>query len=325
MSNNNERNKILESHKLFVNFLNLDIINNLINLFKQKVELKKYIENERKKRGLNNNIKIKSKFYIPKNRIPTLILDIIKHNKSFIHLSIHLPLNHLNPENSGILHFYKNIYETKINKTKKQNKNKLYTLINIVQPEGKPNSLEFSIDNNTKLNKSVNIYNKEIQKEMSIIITVLNKLFDENNNEYYVGYNRDITNIHNQTNNTALIINTHTTYATRKNKGKTYFPEIKKIPNSLIEYKNQSKYKRKTQGKNTLTLKNRKSRIDKWLEPSENNINLSLLKPNNNADNTNIENKNKTQRNSSKRRGKIETRSATTYTENNINLSFLKK
>jgi hypothetical protein len=316
MSNNNdnESKSILETHKLFVNFLNLDIINNLINLFNEKVNLKKYIENERKKRGLHKNIKIKSRFYIPKNRIPTLILDIIKNNKSFIHLSIHLPLKHLNPENSGILHFYKNVYETKINKTKKQNENKLYTLINVIHPEDKPNSLEFSIDNNTKLNKTVNIYNKEIQKEMDVILTVLNRLFDEDNHEYYIGYNKEMTNIHNQTNNVARIINKYKKYATRKNKGKTYFPKIKKIPSFSI------KYKRKT-------LKNRKNGIETRpaLTYTENNINLSLLKPNNSENNTNIEYKRKTDQNSSKRRGKIETRPATTYAKNNVNLSFFEK
>jgi hypothetical protein len=272
-NNDNECKSILESHKLFVKFLNLDIINNLINLFNEKEKLKKYIEDERKKRGLNNNIKIKSRFYIPKNRIPTLILDIIKNNKSFIHLSIHLPLKYLSTENSGIIHFYKNVYENKINKTKKQNQNKLYSIINILQPEGKPNSLEFSIDNTTKLNKAVNIYNKEIQEEMDVIITVLNRLFDENNNEYYIGYNKEIMNIHNQTNNVARIINKYKKYATRKNKRKTYFPKIKKIPNFSI------KYKRKT-------LKNRKSGIETRpaLTYTENNINLSLLKPNNNID-----------------------------------------
>jgi hypothetical protein len=120
MSSIKERNKILGSHKLFVKFLNLDIINNLINLFNDKQILKNYIKGERKRQGLNDIIKIKSRFYISEDGIPTLILDIIKKNKSFIHLSIHLPLKYLTPEKSGIIHFYRNIYESKINKTKKK-------------------------------------------------------------------------------------------------------------------------------------------------------------------------------------------------------------
>jgi hypothetical protein len=117
---------------------------------------------------------------------------------------------------------------------------------------------------------------------MDIILTILNRLFDEDNYEYYIGYDKEITNIHNQTNNTARIINTHKKYATRKNKGKTYFPAIKNNnENYLIDYINETRYKRKTQRKNLSKFKNTKS--------------------------------------------KLETRPATTHTENNVNLSFFQK
>jgi hypothetical protein len=116
----------------------------------------------------------------------------------------------------------------------------------------------------------------------------LNRLFDEDNNEYYVGYDKEITNIHNQTNNTARIINIYNKYATRKNKEKTYFPKIKNNnENYSVNYINETHYKRKTQSKSSSNLKNRKSRIETRPASTytENNINLSLLKPNNNTNN----------------------------------------
>ncbi len=225
-----KRNKIIQSQIQFGNFLDSDIINKLVNLFdannKTDISIVKYIENERKLRKYNtSNIEIKSDVYDIDKKNPTLFVKIIKNGTEIIHLSIHLIANKLKPQNTGLIHFKKDIYK-KINK-KIQNK-LLYALISVTVPPNKPKSLEFKIADgyNTPSNvKNINKYDSDIQKEMDTIISVLNRLFNEKDTEFYIGNPNILYSIHRNTNNILNNINKHSKHTTRKNKW------IKILPN----------------------------------------------------------------------------------------------
>jgi hypothetical protein len=247
----NKRERIIQSQVLFGNFLNSEIINNLVLLFdennKTNHSIVKYIENERNIEGLNtSNIVIKSKVYGTNKDNTTLILKLFKDNNQILHLTIHLITSNLKPENDGIIHFKKNIY-----KMSSRKRYKLYSLVSIKQPINKSNSLEFSINEgyNTPSDvPNVQKYDTEIKKEMDIIIKVLNRLFDEKNTEMYIGKKSMIPNIHFKTNNVLNNINKHSKYTVRKNKGTQYINK-----SSLYESKMNIMYnktKRRTLRKN---------------------------------------------------------------------------
>jgi hypothetical protein len=59
---------------------------------------------------------------------------------------------------------------------------------------------------------------------MDVIINVLNRLFDEDD-EYYIGNNSTLYPIHKKTNLVLNNINKHTTIITRKNKGTFLYPK----------------------------------------------------------------------------------------------------
>jgi hypothetical protein len=235
----------LQSQLLFGNFLDTDIVTSLVNLFKDNrnyttPKIVKYIEDERKLQGLDNrNVKVESEIYnIITNSIDkkdssrkgaTLLLKIIKNNKEFIHLTIHLVPTTINSDKDGLIHIFKDVYKTKgdTNKTKSvpsRETNKLYALISVKQPDGKPNSLEFSIDKQYYKTNVPTIINSdkiddEINKEMDVILTVLNSLFDEENIEFYIGGKDKLREINQTTNKVLNNINMHSLLTTRKNKG----------------------------------------------------------------------------------------------------------
>lgn len=150
-------------------------------------------------------------------------MSIKKNNIDFIHLSIHIAPKELKPTKTGLIHIYKEIYKNINTSIPKQ---LLYALISVQQPTDKPNSLEFSIayGYNTIDVPNAHLYDPEIQQEMNVIIAVLNKIFDENNKEYYIG--NKIYPIHNKANIVLKNINTRTKYTVRKNIGKTLMPEL---------------------------------------------------------------------------------------------------
>jgi hypothetical protein len=246
-----KRNKIIKSQLLFGNFLNTDIILKLISLFDKNNNtdnnITKFIQDERKEQGLNNStVKIRSEVYKTNKTHYTLHLQIIKNGIEFIHLSIHLISNTINSDKDGLIHIYKNIYKKSISSRKRY---KLYALISVKQPVNKPNSLEFFIANgyNTPPNvRNTETYDSQIQDEMNIIVTVLNKLFDENNPEMYIGnkYNNKIYSVHNITNNVLNNINKYSKYTTRKNKGTKIFHSFNNIP-IIIKDKNKRRTFRK--------------------------------------------------------------------------------
>ena len=115
----NERSAIIQSQKLFGNFLDADIINKLIQLFDNKNtnigkndKITKYIEDERRKQGLDNtNVLIESEVYGYTRKNSTLHLLIKKNNIDFIHLTIHISPEDLPPQHSTMIHISKDIYK----------------------------------------------------------------------------------------------------------------------------------------------------------------------------------------------------------------------
>lgn len=244
-----ERSETIQSQTKFTCFLNFDMINILIQLFHENgndnsTRIVKYIEDERKVRGLNGtNTKIESKVYGEDRKNSTLHLEIIKKNKRLLHLSIHLCATTLDPQKTGIFHIRKNIYNDRSKKTKKNKKTKnheqksLYALISVKEIINKPNSLKFSIVDDT------GIHDPEIQAEMDVIITVLNRLFDEDNAEFYIGNQNKFVFIHNKTNSVLENMNKHTKLATRKNRGFRLFPLSTNEPTFTIESRKLDKKK----------------------------------------------------------------------------------
>ena len=181
------RGTIIQTQKLFTQFMNTDMINTLIHLFdcsdntynENNLKIRKYIENERKLRGMNSGITtIESSVYGYNKGNTSFNLSILQHNKKYIHLSIHLSPNTLEAKDNGMIHIYKDIYKQLGPPISKRG---LYALISVKQPMNKPDSLEFSItDGYTTPNaKNAAQYDPDIQKEMDVIITVLNRIFDE--------------------------------------------------------------------------------------------------------------------------------------------------
>ncbi len=114
-------------------------------------------------------------------------------------------------------------------------KKALYTLISVEQPVDKLKSLKFKISNGyeTKGVYNSNIYDPLLQKEMDVIITVLNRLFDENNKEYYIGNSNSLFHLQNKTNLCLKNINNYTKYVSRKNKGIRLIPLVNNIIHNI--------------------------------------------------------------------------------------------
>ena len=114
-----------------------------------------------------------------------------------------------------MIHIYKNIYK---NINASVAKKSLYALISVKRPINKQHSLEFSIDDGYTTPNVANayLYDPEIQKEMDVIIAVLNRIFDEDNKEYYIGNKDRLVSIHSRTNNVLENINKRTAFVSRK-------------------------------------------------------------------------------------------------------------
>lgn len=190
------------------------------NIFTDKdYSISKYIENERELRGLDSsNITVNSKVFGENRQDSSLLLVIAKNGKDLIHITIHLSPKYLTPRASGMIHIVKNVIkQRKLNKLLQP---LTYALIAVHQPPGKPHSLEFSIADGyeTAGINGANKYDREIQQEMDVILTVLNRLFDEDNAEYYIGRNEGPPFLHNKT---LPVLNNidRTKFYSRRNKG----------------------------------------------------------------------------------------------------------
>jgi hypothetical protein len=238
------RNKIIKTHPQFGNLLDGRLINVLINLFDEddlthNIKIKEYIKDERKNQGLNDsNVIIKSEAYRHDINEYSLILKIIKNGIEMVHLTIHLTPTTLAPELNGVIHFYKNTYKYKVSSRKRY---KLYALISVKQPIHKQQSLEFAIANgyNTPSVTNATAYDSELQKEMKVIITVLNRLFNESNTEFYIGDQDKLYPLHKDIDRILNNINSHTQIVSRKNKGVKMMPKTGTNSGLIIYAKNK--------------------------------------------------------------------------------------
>jgi len=182
------------------------MMNKLVNLFDDTVsspnKISKYVESERKLRGMDEATAV-GKAYGENTEKSTLLLEIIKRNKVLLHITFHLSPYSLEPENTGAIHITKNIYRKK----QKIGKNR-YSLIRVHTPIGKDKSLEFSIADGYKT-PGINVDEKELQKEMDVIIYVINRIFDEYD-PYYIGIEEEIINVSLKINSFLNSINTST-------------------------------------------------------------------------------------------------------------------
>jgi hypothetical protein len=237
------RLNILQTHARMCSFLDGNIVNTLVHLFESNI-ISKYIEDERIFQGINSSdIIITSNVDIESSHGPSLYLNIIKNNQKYIHLSIHLCIDNLEPIKQGTVHMVKNIFDditryTNISKTKfKRLKPHMYALITVHQPANKPNSLEFSIDDEylTTDISGANTNDSQLQQEMKAIVDVLNRIFNEKNEKYYIARKKNMTNIHNKTNTILTNMNRYTKYATRKNHGVLLGPRPSNQPTLVIK------------------------------------------------------------------------------------------
>lgn len=241
------RGKILQSHANFIKFFDKYTIHALVNLFNTKCNTCKdkittYLAEERSQRGLHDdNVIINSEVYGTIVGNTGLNLTVKKDNKDYVHLSIHLTFKSLKPQQAGIIHIYKDFYESLDPNISKK---KLYALILVVPSQTKPNTLEFSIADgyNTPNIENAAMYDVEMQKEMDSILSVLNNLFDEDNEEFYIGSPGKIIHIHNKVNSVLTDLNSHSKYATRRNKCKLMFNTVS---NNISMRINMSKNKPK--------------------------------------------------------------------------------
>lgn len=242
-----KRNGIIQSQKQFIKYLNKRMINKLINLFSGKnPKIIKYVQDERATRRLKNDtITVTSNVYGEKDDNSSFEIVIMKTNIRLLHISIHLSVSKLKPNDTGIIHIMKDIFKT-APKIIYQNK-MLYALISVKQPVNKLNSLEFSIDdgyvtpsmpnrnaNNTELHNELDTM---IQPEMDAIIAVLNTIFDETKPEFFIGTPKNIYTIHNKTNNVLQNMNRHINHVTRKNKGNLMIKQGNIFPQQLLPRK----------------------------------------------------------------------------------------
>jgi hypothetical protein len=239
----NRRKEIIESQLLFWSFLDSITMNKLINLFDDSIKIpdkiSKYVENERRLRGMDE-ASIIGKVYGENLGNSTLLLEIIKHNKAILHITFHLSPKTLNSKHTGAIHISKNIYKERNNILKK----KKYALIRVDKPVGKPNSLEFKIADGYRTS-GINADEKELQQEMDVIIYVINRIFDEND-QYYIGVKEELVDIHPRINTFLNNINKRP-LVKLKNKGVRMIRKINKnIPAVPVFY---NKYHKTPKGR----------------------------------------------------------------------------
>jgi hypothetical protein len=240
------RNSIIQTQKNFWKYLNTDIVNNLIHLFDNKIQesnekIIKYIKDEREARGLDSSgIVIESSVYGQDDSNSSLLVEIKKNGIPILHLSIHLCPKSFKPKDAGLIHMFKNFYKT-VNPI--PTKKSLYALISVQIPNNKQKSLKFSIANGYTTPGATNshLYDPEIQQEMDVIITVLNNIFDEENEKMYIG--NMLVPIHNLTNTVLININSFKQHIKRNNNGKLISPQFNTV-SPIYNHKNHTHIKK---------------------------------------------------------------------------------
>lgn len=227
--------RIIQSHRSLGPFLDRFMINRLNAWFKNNGRVTEFVKEERRHRGLDEaNTTVESMVYGTKENNTTLLLEIKKNGECFIHLTIHLSPDELGLtiKGTGIVHIVKNIYIKRIPIKKKYRIKSMYA---VYQTHGKPHSLQFRIAEHYRTPEIPEIvphidkYDEEVKQEMDVLTSVLNKLFDEDDREHYVGdydavhhgsHNNEKSNtVEPNTNNILRNINLHSHAITRKDKG----------------------------------------------------------------------------------------------------------
>ena len=232
--NLDRRKGVIDGQKRLIEFLDADKFNRLVHLFDEKVDnnadgekhIIKFIQKERQSRGLSDDgVTMYSMVYGECVNNSTLHVNIVKDKIDYIHLSIHLSPIKLIPKDQGIIHFVKDIYLNLFKFTKSQ-KRPLYTLVHVDQPPHKPNSLHFfrTDGDRTNVDKSKGDYDADLAIEMDVILAVMNRLFDEDDKEYYIGSPDIIYPIHKRTENVLVNVNRPNVIPKRRNKGKMLLP-----------------------------------------------------------------------------------------------------
>ena len=198
--------------------------------------------------------------YEPTMHNGTLIATIKKNNINYVHISIHVSPSKLEPNKQGIIHFKKDIYLKKVNK---RTSHKIYTLIHIEQPPNKLNSLRFFRTDGdvTNVDKSQGDYDADLAIEMDIILAVMNRIFDEDDKEYYIGDSDSIYPIHNKTNNLLNNVNRLNVIPKRRNIGSMLMPSLQHT-NHIIGLplrKRTAKVKKNTRNQSANKESSRKS------------------------------------------------------------------
>lgn len=187
---------IIDSHIILGDILDKHSINRLIFLFNSGL-ISNYVNEERRASHLiNMDVEIKSEVYGINHNNTSLFLIVRKNNEDFIHLTIHLAPDWLSSglKDKGVIHIVKDVYNKSIHGKKQYLLSAIYYL---EHPINKPDSLTFTIayghptpsypTATPEYISDIAKYDKEVEEEMDVITRVLNKLFDEDNVEFYIG------------------------------------------------------------------------------------------------------------------------------------------
>ena len=84
-------------------------------------------------------------------------------------------------------------------------------------------------------------YDPELQQEMNVIIRVLNRMFDEDNHDFYIGNEDNLFPIHKNTNTILDNINRRSNSIPLKNKSARMYPPFNNNLNAIKSYKSVRK------------------------------------------------------------------------------------
>jgi hypothetical protein len=267
--------EVIKSNKLLGNLLGVNAIHNLRRLF-DTGRITEYIRQERALHHLDpTHVDVKCIIHGTNRNNTSILINIVKHGKTFIHLSIHVAPKDLKTGNKekGVVHIYKDIYENSVDKNKdyllyaiyylqevenasslnepnnayenipiqevnnisemdnkKEIENKpIYPMKNIPEQKNQSKPITFSIgygystpiypDAPQDYIDDVARYDDEVKQEMDAITSVLNKLFDRRNKEYYIGNRKNMYEINNHLMMVLNNVNKRQKHISRKNKG----------------------------------------------------------------------------------------------------------
>lgn len=124
-----------------------------------------YLMEELQKNMNTADIHIINDAYLDNNELPNFIIEINKNGTTIIHLTIHLVVSSFDPKDSGILHFYKNVYPRK--------QHPMHAYYGLIRVEPQMHTIQFSLGVDYPLSSM----NQELQVYMNSILKVLNLLF----------------------------------------------------------------------------------------------------------------------------------------------------